>query len=89
MAGKPRVTVVGVMLQFLRRKPSSSGDVWTDGKRLESYRVVLGRWAPGSITPSVRAIQPKELLVCGAPRTVTKHHRWYEELVEYFVNNVN
>jgi hypothetical protein len=84
-----RTTVIGVMLAFLGRCPSQSGSVWSDGRRLESHRVVLGKWAPGSVNPSVRTIPPSELRGSGAPRTVVKHHRWYKELVTYHINNFN
>ena len=84
-----RMTVIGVMLAFMHRSPACSGNVWSDGDRLESYRVLLGRWKRGATSPCVQAITRKDLSSCGASRTVAKHHGWYKELVNFHKNNVN
>lgn len=75
---------LGVMLDFFHRIPSSNGVVWNDGSKLESNRIVLGRWAPGSTTPSVRTLLPKEVT-----RTVSKHQRMYSLLVDYHKKYLN
>ena len=82
-------TVIGVMLAFLHRQASHNSNVWSDGKRLESHRVILGKWRRGEINPTIQPLAPDVLQTCGAPRTVLKHHGWYKELLNYHVNNVN
>lgn len=79
-------TVVGTICAFLLRRRSRSGDVWTDGNRLESNRIVLGKWIAGEKVPRIRRIEPKDIEMLADPRaerTVRKQHRWYQDLVNY------
>ena len=82
-------TVNGVMLLFLCHQQGCNGSVWSNGKRLESHRVLLGSWITGEKHPRVHPIATKTLQTCGAPRTLRRHYVHYKELVNYHVTNVN